>query len=213
MALVDAADRVVLGDTLQYSRQSYQNRTLVRTPDGSQWLSIPLAGGQHGRPICAAEIYGKHRWIRKHRRALHYNYRTTPFFDFFEPKLAPLFDRDWDRLGALTCTSVRVLAELYGIDTPILQASQMKGAPASVGEIVKAVSDGAFLSATDTIAADRRLTNVRHVVYLDPLEYRQNFAGFEPGVSALDLLFNYGPEALSMLRRAANIRCDSIPNN
>lgn len=212
LALMDAADQIVLGDTLQYSRQSHQNRALVRTPQGSQWLSIPLKGRQHGLPICDVAIRGKERrWIRKHWRALHYNYRTTPFFDFFEPELAPLFDREWRRLGDLICTSVHVLAGLFGIETPVVRASALEDAPSSISEILSAAGTGRFLSAEDTVAADRRLTEVELVLQLEALKYRQNFEGFEPGMSALDLLFNYGAEARSMLRRAAAVRPDSIP--
>ncbi len=201
MALVDAAERVVLGDTMQYSRQSYQNRSRARTPQGWQWLSIPLAGNQHGRAILDVAVHGKHRWARKHWRALHYNYRTTPFFDFYEPELVPLFDRAWERLGDLTCTSVVVLARLYGIDTPILRASEMDRTPESVEAILEASGGGRFLSAADTADVDGTLADVRGVLALEPFNYRQNFEGFEPGMSALDLLFNYGPDALPILRR------------
>lgn len=210
MALVDASDQFVLGDTLQYSRQSHQNRTLVRTPQGSQWLSVPLEGGQHGRPIGEVAIAGGGRWPGKHRRALQYNYRTSPFFEFFEPELAPFFERSWRTLGDLTCASVRVLADLFGIDTSFSLASSLEGAPDSIEGIRSAVGPCRYLTAADAAAADRNLTTVGCVLHLEALEYRQNFAGFEPGMSALDLLFNYGPEALSMLRRAVSLRSDSI---
>jgi hypothetical protein len=210
MALVDASDRFVLGDTLQYSRQSHQNRTLVRTPQGSQWLSVPLEGGQHGRPIGEVAIADGRLWLRKHWRALQYNYRTSPFFEFYEPELAPLFERSWRTLGELTCTSVRVLGDLFGIDTFLSLASSLDGAPGSIEGIRAAVGACSYLAAADMAATDRKLTKVGCVMHVDAPEYRQNFAGFEPGMSALDLLFNYGPEALSMLRRAASVRPDSI---
>ena len=129
VALMDAADKMVLADTFLYSRQSRQNRTLVRTPSGRQWLSIPLAAGGQGRSIREIEIRGPVRWIRKHWRAFAYNYRTTPFFEFYEPELAPFFEREWDCLGALTCASVQKVAELFGIETPLVRASEVEGAP------------------------------------------------------------------------------------
>ena len=58
-ALLLAVDCFVLADTFQYSRQSFQNRTKVRNPQGWQWVSIPLKGGQHGRPICQVEKIGR----------------------------------------------------------------------------------------------------------------------------------------------------------
>ncbi len=204
LALMDVADRMVLADTLPYSRQSHQNRTRIRNPAGGQWLSVPLAAGRKGRSIQEARIEGSDRWIRKHWRALAYNYRTTPFFEFYEPELAPFFEREWKRLGEITCASVQKIAELFGVETPLARASEMEGAPSAVRDI-RRIAGGAFLSAADTEAANRRLVRVDAVVHAKELVYRQNFQGFFPGTSALDLLFNYGPEALPMIRSKAYV--------
>ena len=91
MALIDRADRVVLADTFQYSRQSFQNRARLRTPQGWQWISIPLRGRQHGTPIREVMIWQRPAWLRKHLKALVYNYRGTPFFTYYEPALTDLF--------------------------------------------------------------------------------------------------------------------------
>lgn len=204
LALLDAADKMVLADTLPYSRQSWQNRTRVRNPAGGQWMSVPLAAGRKGRSIREAEIEGSSRWLRKHWRALAYNYRTTPFFEFYEPELVSFFEREWKHLAEITCASVQKIAELFGIETPLARAGEMEGAPASARDIHR-FAGGAFLSARDTEAADRRLVRVHAVVHSGELVYRQNFQGFFPGMSALDLLFNYGPEALPMIRSKARV--------
>lgn len=205
IALADAADRLVLGDTLQYSRQSYQNRTRLRTPDGWQWITIPLKGGQHGRPIGEVEIRHRHAWMGKHWRALHFNYRRTPYFEFYEPRLRPFFEESWGTLGDLTCRSVEVIADVLGITTPIERASQIGDAPATVPAILEACGSDRLLTGSDTAGIDEAFAPDVRVLRLGPMQYRQNFDGFEAGMSALDLLFNYGPESLSMIRRAANV--------
>ena len=204
LALMDAADRMVLADTLPYSRQSWQNRVQVRNPAGTQWLSVPLAAGRQGRAIRDARIEGSNRWIRKHWRALAYNYRTTPFFEWYEPELVSFFEQEWKRLGDITCASVQKIAELFGIETPLALASEMEGAPAAVRDMHR-LAGGAFLSARDTAAADRKHVRVEAVLDSRELVYRQNFQGFFPGMSALDILFNYGPDALPMVRSKAYI--------
>ena len=204
LALMDAADRMVLADTLPYSRQSWQNRVQVRNPAGTQWLSVPLTSGRQGRAIRDARIEGSNRWIRKHWRALAYNYRTTPFFEWYEPELVSFFEQEWKRLGEITCASVQKIAELFGIETPLALASEMEGAPAAVRDIHR-LAGGAFLSARGTVAADRKHVRVEAVLDSRELVYRQNFQGFFPGMSALDILFNYGPDALPMVRSKAYI--------
>lgn len=217
-ALMDAADCFVLADTFQYSRQSFQNRTALRTPDGRQWISIPLRGRQHGKPIFQVEIRGKHRWIGKHWRALHFNYRTTPFFEFYEPRLRPLFDADWRMLSDLTTASIEHTREMLGIATPLVRASQLAGAPSSLGGVFAALdkqdlpstasAGSGLLVPSESLAVDASFASA--VLDFHPLPYRQNFAGFEKGMAALDLLFNYGPEALSIIRRQAKVRGQGV---
>lgn len=213
-ALMDAADVFVLADTFQYSRQSYQNRAALRTPDGRQWISIPLRGRQHGKPIIEVEISGKHRWIGKHWRALHFNYRTTPFFEFYEPRLQPLFESEWRMLGDLTAASIEHTRAMLGIGTPLVRASQLAGAPASLGGVLDALGEHEIVSKKESppallIPAESRAVDAPFaaaVLEFQSPSYRQNFVGFEGGMAALDLLFNYGPEALSMIRRQTEVR-------
>jgi hypothetical protein len=196
---MDRADRFILADTLQYSRQSYQNRALLRTPDGSQWMSIPLRGRQHGRPICEVEIHGTPNWIRKHWRALTYNYRATPFFEYYADRLQPVFDTDWVGLADLTSRTVELIRALLGIRTPLIRASDLEGAPDSVPDVMDAVGDTHLLVPRIALSSDRLLAS--SVLDFEETERHQHFDGFEPDTSALDILFNYGPEALGMIRR------------
>lgn len=227
-ALADAADRFVLADTLQYSRQSFQNRAQLRTPQGWQWITIPLKGSQHGRPICDVQIRNRRPWLGKHWRALHFNYRTSPFFDFYEPQLRPLFETEWKTLGALTCTTAELLAELLGVNGAMVRASRIEerdferrnvdgrgsrvdgrgsrieGGFADVPSILAYFGTNRLLSSEEAAEVNRKFAANVHVLQVQRLEYRQNFEGFVPGMSTLDLLFNYGPETLSMIRRASS---------
>lgn len=205
IALMDRADLFVLADTLQYSRQSYQNRARLRTPQGWQWISVPLKGGQHGRPICDVRIRNSQPWRGHHWRALHYNYRRSPYFELYEPRLRPLFEARWETLGSLTCCTMEQLAEFLGISTPVVRASQMPRRPSSVPEILEDRRTRRLLTGANTYDVDRDFADEVHILQLDPLRYRQNFAGFVSGLSILDLLFNYGPETLSMIRQAVSV--------
>ncbi|RMH57384.1 MAG: hypothetical protein D6685_12715 [Bacteroidetes bacterium] len=200
-ALMMHVDRFVLADTFQYSRQSYQNRTRVRNPDGWQWMSIPLKGGQHDRPIRAVEIDQRTVWLKKHWRALEYNYRSSPYFEWYEPDLRPFFGRTWTHLAEATVASVELVCRLLGLDVSRVRASSLPGAPATTADVARAVGAGALLAPEDVVPVERH--HVEDVVafrYEEPT-YRQNFAGFEPGQSVLDVLFNYGPEALAVIEQ------------
>ncbi len=200
-ALMDAADRFVLADTFQYSRQSFQNRARLRTPQGRQWVSIPLVGRQHGRPVREVVIEQRRDWLGKHARAFSYNYRSTPFFEYYEPYFEPIFSRTWTRLSDLTCATVALLHRLLGLTTTLVRASALPGAPDTLPAVLAAVGEDALLAPESAAAHDAPLAPALRVMRYETPAYRQNFGGFVPGLSAVDVLFNYGPEARSIIRQ------------
>lgn len=204
-ALLVAAERFVLADTFQYSRQSFQNRTRLRNPEGWQWVSVPLKGGQHGRPIHAVRIRPVPGWQKQHWKAFHFNYRRAPFFEFYEEALRPFFERPWTHLGALTCATVECLHRLLGLSTPLMRASALPEAPATLPALVEAGGGAPLVTLPETAPHDAAEVADVRVLRFDHPEYYQVFNGFEPGMSAFDLLFNYGPEARGMLERATRL--------
>lgn len=212
LALILSVSKFVMADTCQYSRQSFQNRTKLRTPQGWQWISIPLKGGQHGKPITDVRIENRDPWLRKHWRSLEYNYRSTPFFEFYEPVLLPIFEREWDNLGDLTCTTTEALCRLFDIKIPILRSSELNEVPTDIKRISILTGEKELLSPGEAYAHDASaFSNVRLFKYREH-PYRQNFEGFRPDMSALDLLFNYGPDARSILVRGIkDVVADTSP--
>ena len=185
-ALMLCCDRFLLAESFQYSRQTFQNRARIRNPTGWQWLTVPLKGGQHGRAIRDVEIDNTVPWRGKHFRALTFNYRTTPYFEFYEERFAGLYAQDWPRLGALTTASIRFVADLFSLPQPQILSGSDDDAIGPEGDEVLLESD----------ASD--LPGVR-LRFVEP-EYQQNFDGFQPGMSIVDLLFNHGPDAKNVLR-------------
>ncbi len=202
VALMQSVDVFVLADTFQYSRQSYQNRARVRTPQGTHWLSIPLQGRQHGHPINETVIDNRVHWRSKHLRSISFNYSQSPFFGFVESSIAELYNADWIHLSDVTCQSVKMIQEMYQVQCSVVRASALAGCPASLEAILEVMpAKTLVVPAEDThqLAASPIPVAALHVQ--EP-PYRQHFEGFYPGTSALDLLCNYGPEAPGMVRRS-----------
>ena len=195
----------VLADTFQYSRQSYQNRSKLRNPQGWQWISVPLQSRPPKCRIAEVCIENHEPWQRKHWRALEYNYRSTPYFEFFEPELGPLVQGTWTHLADLTCATTRFVFEQFGIDTDILRASELPGAPATLEAILEEVGREPLVSPPEAARHDAGSGSAVRVASFEEPTYRQNFEGFEPGMSAVDLLFNYGPRGISSVREGTRI--------
>ncbi|MDX1548907.1 MAG: WbqC family protein [Rhodothermales bacterium] len=198
-ALLLQAGAVVLADTFQYSRQSFQNRARLRTPDGWQWISVPLERGQHGAAIAGTRLREGTGWQRTHWKALVFNYGAAPFFDAYAPRLRPLFEQPWTLLGALTCATVAAVHALLEAPSRLVRASALDGAPADLPKVLAAAGGGPLLVPEAVAAVDAGHAAEAYALRCVPPVYRQAFAGFEPGMSALDLLFNYGPEARRIL--------------
>lgn len=204
-ALLLTTDELVLADTFQYSRQSFQNRCRIRTPAGLLWLSIPLQSHQRQRPIREARIDNSVRWQVKHWRSFEYNYRMTPYFEYYEPVIYPLYETRYDCLGDFTCASVQLLASILQANVKINRLSALGISGDSLEDVVEWASDRQVLSPESSADYDRgRLERVRSLRYQEE-EYRQNFDGFEWGTSVVDRLFNRGPATVDDLLSGTTI--------
>ncbi len=205
MALMNEVDQFVLADTFRYRRQTYQNRAKLRNPNGWQWITVPLEAYGYSEPIREVAIETGGRWLEKHWRAFQYNYRSTPYFEYFEERVEPFFQREWTRLGNLTCTSVELLHALLDLSTDLVRASMFDGAPGSIGAVLNHLeADELWMPASARPRDVPASIDVTWVTYQEPT-YRQNFEGFEAGMSAADLLFNYGPEAVSIMADGVHV--------
>lgn len=188
------ADTVQLRVGAQYVRQSRHNRARVRTPDGTQWLTIPVKRGQFKRSIKETGISPDGDWWRHHTKALRYNYGATPFYEHLMPDLLPYLTPDHEMLSEVTVPLIRVFAKWLGCEAAILECARPAdhelpgGATQSpVGAAAKPARFGLFDEGREVV--------VESVIP----EYRQAFEGHIGGLSVVDLLFNHGPDARDII--------------
>jgi len=166
MAHIGGAEACIVRIGNQYSSQSYQNRTRIRNADGWQWLTIPIPRGQFGAAICETRPAAVQDWKTRHLKGLRYNYSTSPYYDHYIDELKSLLDSENPMLSDLTVRTMRWALKAVGFGTSLELSSE----------------------------ASTALHEERQSGYDHP-EYRQNFDGFIPQMSVLDVLFNHGPES------------------
>jgi RimJ/RimL family protein N-acetyltransferase len=210
--LLDQVDKFVLLDTVQFSKQSWQQRNRIKTPTGLQWLTVPVIfRGRLGQRIMDVEIREPKFW-RDHLRAIELNYRRAPFFDKYFPALNELLRAasSSPRLADLTIGLFHWLMETLGITTPIVRSSELAVSGKRthlLAEVcgllgattyISPLGSAGYLLSELTILTDRGIGVVfQH--YQHP-QYRQVFPPFEAHASVLDLLFNEGENSLSIIR-------------
>lgn len=199
MALIQHVDHFVIADTFPYRGESFQNRSKIRDAQGWHWITIPLFGNPEGFAFTDVDIETGGRWQEKHWRSFLYNYRSTLYFSHLKESFRPFFESTWKGLGACLSRSVQLLTDLYGLSTRITRASQLNGAPERLSTILTAIGAEVWACSPARWEDSTSVSTDIQTLSYHPPTYRQNFEGFEPGMTAADLLFNYGPEARRIL--------------
>ncbi len=209
-ALLLAADRVILADTLPFSRQAAHNRARIREASGAQWLSVPREHTGWKVPLAELQITGTD-WARKHMQALRTAYGMAPYAEHVLPEVEAMLTRSWPSLGALSVETTRWTHRWLGATSDLVVASQAPEAPNALGALWRA--SGAIDPNADVLLAlpssaerDRQRLGVpTHVLTLDERPYRQTFDGWVPGCSSLDMILNHGPDAARLLRERTTV--------
>lgn len=186
-------DDFYVGDEFAYSRQSHQNRTPIRRPEGRMWLTVPLEAGSKGVPIRSVRISESEYDPGRLWRALRFNYEATPFFVHYADAVRELIFDHSGMLADLTVAGTRQLASWLRLRASLHVLSEIPPEALTLGDSVEGVN-GDFVSSEETVRHDRRFTPVRVISRFRAPEYLQAFEGFETDLSGLDLLFNVGPE-------------------
>ncbi|MDN3723810.1 WbqC family protein [Aequorivita sp. SDUM287046] len=187
MAAVVQAEKVVFEIQDNYQKQTYRNRTFIAHSNGKLLLNIPIKHNKTGKRQKTKEVIVENDfpWQEQHWRSLQSAYRTSPFFEYYEDDLEPLFTEPVKGLLEHNLKIFDLLCELIGIE----------------GEISKTTSFEANPEVTDL----RYLVDAKRKSTFEPEAYTQvheaNHA-FLPNLSVLDLLFNEGPNTLNYLEKA-----------
>lgn len=204
---IDQADVFVLLDTVQYKKNEWQNRNKIKTAAGWQWITVPVTYRfpQLIRDVCIEN----NGWQRRHKQALLTNYRKAPYWKNMEESFEELFTEEWDSLAKLNIYTVRKLAEILGIATPLYVASELGDFPDDPDErlisLVRYFGGDTYLAGSggrNYMQMDAYTHSGIEVIfqkYVHPV-YTQLFGEFEPFMSTIDVLFNCGRESLRILR-------------
>lgn len=86
-----------------YVKQTFRNRCVIATADGTQSLTIPVQGckelgGDHKTPTREMRIIDHNRWRQLHWNALVAAYERTPFFEYYADDFSAIYQGEYERL-------------------------------------------------------------------------------------------------------------------
>lgn len=176
-----------------YQKQTYRNRTYIATPEGPLLLNIPIkhtSKGQRGerervhQKYSDVQIENNFRWQREHWKSIQIAYRTSPFFEFYEDDLAPLYEKKYTFLMDFNLETFAVLKDLLKLDIPVDFTET-------------------YNKTHEKLVDYRYMAIAKRAGSFQPLPYiqvQEKHHGFLPNLSVIDLIFNEGTRALDYLK-------------
>jgi hypothetical protein len=205
--LINAVDEFVLYDSAQYTHGDWRNRNRIKTPNGLQWLTIPVnAPFERSLPICEVQVLNERfRWQEKHWKSLVTNYSKAPYFNFYREIFEQLYiAKEYHFLSEVNETFIRAIAGILGIKTKISLWREFEYAgdrSERLLQICKQAGATTYLSGpaaksylNEDIFSEANI-KVEWMNYAGYPEYPQFYPPFSHEVSILDLLFHTGPKA------------------
>lgn len=206
---ISKSDVFVLLDNVQFKKNEWQNRNRIKTARGWQWLTVPVIH-KFSQKIYEVKINNTVLWEKKHLNTLITNYSKAAFFRQHIAFFEQAFAREWRCLVDLNIHFIRYLADGLGLsEKRLVRASEYdlrEDATERLIDICKQLQGGVYLSGRDgakylnTALFEKEGIQVVFQDYHHP-RYPQLYGAFEPGLSAVDLLFNCGSESRSVLAK------------
>jgi hypothetical protein len=205
------ADTFVFYDDVQYDKHGWRNRNKIKTPQGWQWLTVPvLTKGRFGKLIYEMEIDNHAPWAEKHLKSIQVNYHKSPYYHAYIKYFEKIYLKEWQYLADLDIELIKLITNLLGMGNKMFIRSMELG--------VKGDRLERLINICQLFKADNYLTGQAARNYLDEklfakagikVEYQnykhpaypQLYGDFIPHLSVIDLLFNCGPESLKILAK------------
>lgn len=208
--MIAAVDEFILYDDMQYTRRDWRNRNQIKTPQGVQWLTVPvLVKGKYHQKIRETEIDGTD-WAGTHWKTLQQNYRRAPCFSEIATWLEPLYlHQSYSHISQLNRAFIESVCEYLGIKTTITNSwdyTLVDGKTERLADLCAQAGAGEYISGPaakgyiDEQAFSDIGVKLTWFDYAGYPEYPQLWGDFTHGVTILDLLFNCGKDAPRYMR-------------
>ena len=180
-----------------YQKQSYRNRCYILAGDGVQMLQVPVKHGKGEVPLNIQNVLVDYStpWVVRTQRALDTAYETAAYYEYYRDDVFAVLDARPETLWELNLSTIRLLLEKTGIACTLSPTTTF-AAPGSEPDDYRNVIHPKH---PDTVLETLRLERPYYQVFQDRL------GGFTPRLSALDLLFNEGPDSILWLKKLSTI--------
>ena len=207
--LINMVDEFIFYDEVQYTKNDWRNRNKIKTPQGIQWLTIPVRQESLDQKIKDTKITDK-KWNIKHWRTIFQNYSKAKYFKDYKDIFEELYlTCDEEYLSQINYKFITTINEILEIKTKLRWSSEFElvdGQTEKLLGICKDCNADIYLSGPaakdyfDEELAKQENIKVEWMDYSGYKEYEQLNPPFEHGVTILDLIFNKGDRAKEFMK-------------
>lgn len=203
--IIKDVDEFVLLDDVQYTRRDWRNRNLIKSENGLKWLTIPVdVKGKYYITIKDVQTAGQ-EWRRDHWNQIVQAYKHAPYFSFFRARLEQLYLAEEEtNLSKINLGFIQAINDVLKIRTPVrwsMEFDSPEGKTERLVHICKSLNAQIYVSGTaakDYLDESLFARNDIKILWTDysnfPL-YKQGHEPFVHEVSAIDLIFQQGPDS------------------
>ncbi|MFC2175516.1 WbqC family protein [Bacteroidota bacterium] len=207
--LINQVDAFVVYDEVQYTKNDWRNRNIIKTKNGPLWLTIPVKQLNLNQKIHETKVFQKN-WNVKHWKTIKTYYGRSPFFKEYEEVFYETYmNIQTEYLSEINLIFISLVNKILGIDTEIIDSRtlQLNGDKNErLIEAVKKVGGTSYLSgpaAQGYLQVDlfkQEGITVDWMDYSHYPEYQQQHPPFTHRVSIIDLIFQIGGNNFKDLR-------------
>ncbi|QZP17805.1 WbqC family protein [Methylophilales bacterium] len=200
--IIGHVDAFMFHDDIQYTKQDWRNRNLIKTENGLTWLTAPVSF-KSDTLICDVSLVASD-WQKSHFNQIFASYNRAPYFKYLLPFLELIYlKKKWVNLSELNQFIIKkICKDFLKINTNFLDSRKFVSKEkkmARVLDLLKKAGATHYLSgpaAKDYIEEDVFLKEgikVQWMVYSYMKKYTQLYNNYEDRVSIIDLLVHTGP--------------------
>ena len=205
------SDIFVIYDVSQYVKGRFDNRNLIKTATGTQWLTIPLVNKDSFlKKICDVKLPLNENWKKDHLKAMKINYNKSKFFEKYFPELSKIYKKKYTYFTDFSTDLLLFHLKSFQIKTPTVKSSDLgldlkDKSSRMIIQILKKINSNEYLAGSsgkkymDVDLLKKSNIKVIYQHFEHPI-YKQLFQmPFVKNLAAIDLLFNEGPKASELI--------------
>ena len=209
--LIRSVDLFIFLDSVQFDKRSWQQRNTIKTPKGSQWITVPvISKGKFKQNISEVEISCQSDFSTKLIKTLKINYSKAKFYNQYSEEIFYLIKNENKKLSSLNISLIKYFLKVWGIKTPLMQSSTLsvEGVKDELLYNILNLFDSelyisppgseSYLKKSEFFGEGENQKKYKFFEYDHP-KWDQLYGDFLPYCSAIDLLFNVGEEGKNII--------------